>query len=728
MALLVAACSEEKGIDPVNPTPGKDVVFDASATTQSRTEYQQPNADGSYPIWWMPGDQMLVMSPQCAVKYGQYEVGTTVNATGSASAGVLQKKSPAGVQWGEDATADFYSVYPYKKVEQGGIKPESRTVTMRMPHIQNDYIFNKGTAENPNYYAKADMDASFLYAQTNDVANGSDVKLGYKSLSTAIRFTLVGPKEADAESVNIQYIKITAASDTKIAGRMDVTFPAGEGEMPTVKYDAADSYDHVYIYSSYSGSEGGGYLTLKRNQNIELNAFVMPEADCNISGWTIEVKTLTKTFIKTLGSGNLKRGMIHQLGNLPALDADNTNDWQTENWMTNIPRNTYLTEISIPGSWNSLNDDAQGDSPSIASQYAAGARAFHLDCRYKRTNTGTTFRPNYTYDLGIANGGATSSGSSDKYMTDSNCPTFSEALKSITDSKKSDEYMVILCTFAQNSGIPSGRTWYNDVSTACTENTDVIDASTITPATTLGDVLGKVVVIVNMEGEITPANLPADSKCFFVNAPLTLSESMFANANSYNKGAMYAKQASTSFTMYNTQAQICGNTQSTSSSNRGYGPSLTQRKTVAGGILDWSRTNYGKTDYNHSTLLYMGLGGYYTTGSGTIFDPTVEHYDAVAKDLNAWIKGMVTNMSATPTGSQTNYYPVGIVLMNMVTETTVDGPDTMKQILLLNSLYQKAFDPNKPAWPETGSNTPANKPSNYSSSHVNGGNAWNVNQ
>ena len=53
-------------------------------------------------------------------------------------------------------------------------------------------------------------------------------------------------------------------------------------------------------------------------------------------------------------------------------------------------------------------------------------------------------------------------------------------------------------------------------------------------------------------------------------------------------------------------------------------------------------------------------------------------------------------MSAHPDDSQgqTRYYPVGLVLMNYVTDATYGKP-VMLDILSLNNKFRKAYDPDK---------------------------------
>lgn len=727
IALLSAACSDKNGIDVdpiVNPTPGKDVVFGVDIASGTRTIYGPENTtDKSFPIYWLNDDRLMVFSPQCSPGSGEYAV--EIAGATAESAGQLKVKGDHGVQWTEAPTADFYSVYPYGQIVDSDVA--NRKVTMRMPHIQDDYIHE----ENGTYTSLADMKGGFLYAQTPAVPNGSVVQLGYKPFSTAVRFRLQGPAGGSADdNVQIQSITLRAPEGVQLAGNVDVTFGKDATSQPVITPrtpDGTDSYNYVIVYSSYEAAQGGGYITLKKGESIELNAFVIIGEETDItSEWTLEVRTISKTYTKKLGgtamtgkNSTLIPGQIHRLPDLPPLDADNVADWDVSDWMTNIPRNTYLCEISVPGSWNSMNGDFQQgatDATDLTTQYNSGARAFHLDTRWKDTST-----------LGIAAGDShNASGTGwDKTGKLTNGSDFATALSTITGNVKSDEYMVVLCTFAQGSAVPSGKTWEQAVSTACANNTLVYDGSKITPQTTVGDVLGKVIVICNSEGT-TPSGL-TDSKCLFVNAPLTLSQDIFSATPPYKEDVihfgggkasainMIVSQCQTEFKSfsannldYTTQTQ--GTSALLSSDNkRGYLPDNAERLRQLNAVLQWSSDNYkggGALD-GADRMIYLGIGG--ITGGYTA---RAKLYGAennpgyIAGEYGPWIYNKIQDM----VNKTTNYYPVGIVLMNNVVSTesigtsgTTDltGPAVMKQILLLNNRYQKAYDKSKPAWPTT---------------------------
>lgn len=758
LAFSICSCSDDnEPVEQITPTPGKEVSFGADINstdvkTGSKTIYGPENTTNhSFPIYWENGDEVKVYSPQSAVNEATYKV-SIKDATGQNFASTLDKVTDAGIQWGNAPTADFYSVYPAGQVQ--AYDNAAKKVTVRLPHMQNDYISVDDASS--AHTALADMQGGFLFAQTLGVANGTPtVNLRYKPISTALRFTLTGPSSttggsANKDEVTISNIVITAPSTVTLAGNFDINFPTEEGKTPTytvAQPDGTNTFNRVTVYSSYKGNEGGGYLTLKRGESIELNAFIIPQENVTITdAWTIEVVLSDgTTFSKKLGAATgtattattLKPGEIHRLPILPALDIPANTQYDPSNWMVHIPRNTYLSEISIPGSWNSMNSDFQTVT-DLAQQYAVGIRAFHLDTRWKWSRDpigGQNLTSGEFGELGIADG----SGSSNVItsltdvetagkVTRLSAPTFADALGTITKNVKKDEYMVLLCTFAQDNATRKSKTWMQAISETCASNADVYDASNLTKNTVVGDVLGKVIVIVNTEGTV-PTTL-TDSKCLFVNAPLKLTEDMFSTTGKYNTDKLHFGSGNASdISLLVSQAQIQSyNSTPFTNNDRGYAPTETQRTAQLNAILNWSKTNYAdQINYNSSNWFYLGLGGYSArvniVGDVKPTAPTgfSSAYEYIASTYNNWINNKVTNMSSRPTETQTNYYPVGIVLMNYVNNATYGTP-VVNNILQLNNKFQKAYNPD---WiGPVDSDNPAT--SRYQSSMKVDTNGWNV--
>lgn len=713
--LALVACNQENMPERPTPTPGAEVKFGVSLnkTDVTRTIYGEEN-NNAFPIYWVQDDKVLVTSPQClnGRNTAQYKVSVD-NATQN-YANSLDKTGAVGVQWGQDDTADFYSVYPADNASvQGTI------FSLTMPNVQRDQV------QLDNKKAYADMNACFMGAVSKEVANGSEVNLTYKPLSTAIRFTLRGPSAGVGQTNSeVTISKVVLKADKPIAGDFTVDMSTPE---PTVKL-GSNTYNEITLYAYYASTDG--YLTLKVGEQVELNAFVIPYEGLAVNdNWKLEVTTaegvVYTTSLKGTGNGKLMPGKIHRfLGQLPSLPAPTT-EWDPSNWMVNIPRNVYLSEISIPGSWNSLNDDFQDVNGSteaickaaIDAQYTAGVRAFHIDARWKAEKD-----PSIGYDyittkpgkltLGVANSGDAYNYKDKKLMNSKNM-LFANALKYISSHVQQKEYMIVFCTLAQDSYEEKEGGWMQAVSDACATDNNIIDARTISANTVVGDVLGKVIVIVNCpEDPNDIKNLPQGSKCLFTYTPITLDktrykERPFAEGTIKNCG-------DPALTMYSSQAQTMATLDAESGftdKGRGYCPTLAERIEKSQNILNFSKENFGKTNYEHAHWLYHGLGGYSIERHDLIPNEHLNNQKEVAKKLNPWIDDKIKKMSAHPDASQgqTRYFPVGMVLMNYVTDA-VYGKPVMLDILSLNNKFRKAYDPNR---------DPLDPSNNGSSSDVN---------
>ena len=453
------------------------------------------------------------------------------------------------------------------------------------------------------------------------------MNLTYTPLSTAIRFTLRGPSAGVGQTNSeVTINKVVLKADKPIAGDFTVDMSTPE---PTVKL-GSNTYNEITLYAYYAST--GGYLTLKVGEQVELNAFVIPYEGLAVNdNWKLEVTTaegaVYTTSLNGTGDGKLMPGKIHRfLGQLPSLPAP-TNEWDPSNWMVNIPRNVYLSEISIPGSWNSLNQDfqyaADGSSTlgfseaeqiaAIKAQYKAGARAFHIDTRWKASRKRESIFHSWEYTitgLSVANGGdgRTYDMSGGKVMQDDNV-TFETVLNTITSQVQPDEYMMVFCTFAQDSHEETKNGWLQAISDVCASNSKVVDGRTISANSVVGDVLDKVIVIVNCpEDPNDIKNLPQGSKCLFTYTPITLDKTRYKDLP-YATGTI-KNCGDPALTMYSSQAQTMATFDATSGfidKDRGYCPTLAERMEKSQNILNFSKENFGKTrhscispwQYNH---------------------------------------------------------------------------------------------------------------------------------
>lgn len=690
LALLACSCQDEEQ-GGVQPTPGQDVQFGASLEQSATRTIYGDEANNAFPINWVNGDEVVVFSPDCASNGGVgkaiYKVNVGEENSGKQNyANSLDKTGEIGVRWGNNTTGSFYSVYPASSL-YSEVSSDCKTLTLTMP-AQQDNTFERTES---GIKAYPDMRACFMYAYTQNVSSGETVNLKYKPISTAVRFKLQGPLNNDNGPVTINYVRLYAPTGTNINGTFefaDVTdtstgIPEPKRGLNYVTMNVADN--------------DGAYLTLSAGESVELNAFLLTGHDITIDEkWYFEVAisdgTIFQKHIVTDGTQSqenmtLKPGMIHRLPDLPPLTASGS--WDVSNWMRNIQRNVYLSEISIPGSWYSLDQDYQSDIRTVEGQYNIGVRAFHFDTRWIAQRSGWWSNYDYTpTSLGIAGTASNYDADGGRYLQE-NGMTFETALGQVVEKIKSDEYMVVMCTFAQGSA--QYGDWRKEISDACDKYPGkIVEASSLNENTVVGDVLGKVIVIVNTytEGEVV------NSKCMFFNMSLLLDENEFKNYSYYKKPLYWYNITESGITMYGTHAQATNDFDSQGSydsDRKSYVPTLDERKTKLQNILTWSQNNHAKGNAVHNNWIYMGLGGYAIPRN--IIDS--DDYHAVSTDepdgLNVWLAAKVEEMY-----DNESYYPVGIVLMNFVgSSNTSKNLSLVQRILEMNNMYRKAYDPRR---------------------------------
>lgn len=732
LAFAAAGCVEENfNNDMPSAESGDEVQFGLSLSNpETRTIYGGESND-AFPIYWVDGDNVQIFSPQAMEgrNNAEYKVILPSGVANPTYADDLKKTGEYGVQWGDGYTYtdegntkhtgvhDFYSIYPsgeYTFAEDEGNDVWAKGVVINS--TQNIDYLSTGLV-----YA---MDNCLMYAYTPKVDRPNVANLKYKPLSTVLWFTLSAAALGDVQGYQILGVTLEANNTTTpIAGSFDINLSAEKLEMANL---SGSNKITATIYDKSVDQEVA--YTLPVGGTISFPIFLAPN-DFDINGWKITINTDQGSFTKTLATNETKlsAGLIHKIV-LPKLSS--TEDWDVSQWMTYIPRNVYLSEVSIPGSWNSLNADFQGTGTDLQTQYDNGVRAFHLDTRWSTSQSknalGIIKYSNLNSDniyLSVADGGGGfhiregNTALSDSYgqMMNPNNPSFQTRLEQVVKNVKDDEYMVVFCSFAQgsfNDTAKTVKTWMQAISDACnTINSSsdislsgrIYDGNKLTSNTLVGDVLGKVIVIVNCESAVSGETIPENSKCVFVNIPNNLTNAYFPTTGFKYDALYYSSKEAIDITIAVSQAQITSRTGSSiAEGERGYYPSFDERTTVVNNILDWSKTNYGTASYAHNTWIYLGLGGSTAGRKSSTGD------DDTADDVLTVYSTLIDERISVMGTAGTPYYPVGIVYMNYTVPesysvTNGDGTvinysssETVKNILMLNNKYRLQYDPDKP--------------------------------
>ncbi len=732
-AFAAISCIDEIGnTDIPTAETGDDVQFGLSLPdAKTRTVYGD-ESDNAFPIYWVDGDKVQIFSPQASEgrNNAEYKVTLPSGVEKPNYADDLVKTGSYGVQWGEGYTYtddnntehtgvhDFYSIYPSGQYDFVKDADDNMWVKgVEISPIQNMDYLSTGLV-----YA---MNNCLMYAYTPKVDMGQIANLNYKPLSTVLWFTLSAADLGDVQGFHIMGITLEANNTTThIAGSFDINISAENLELDKL---SGSNKINAMIYDKSAGQEVA--YTLPVGGTISFPIFLAPD-DFDINGWKIIINTDQGTYTKTLAteSKKLTAGQIHKIV-LPKLSS--TKEWDVSQWMTYIPRNVYLSEVSIPGSWNSLNADFQGTGTDLQTQYDNGVRAFHLDTRWSTSQSknllgilGLDDVDQSKVYLSVADGGGgfhirktnwNLTSTSYGQMMNPNNPSFETRLGEVVKNVKDDEYMIVFCSFAQgsfNDTAKTGKTWMQAISDACnTINSSsdsslsgrIYDGNKLTSNTLVGDVLGKVIVIVNCESAVSGETLPENSKCVFVNIPNNLTNAYFPTTGFKYDALYYSSKETIDITMAVSQAQITSRTGSPiADGERGYYPSFDERTTVVNNILDWSKTNYGTASYAHNTWIYLGLGG--STAGSKSSTGDADTADDVLTVYSTLINNRISAMLGT---EDAPFYPVGIVYMNYTvpesysvtsnsTTTYYSSSETVKNILMLNNKYRLQYDSTKP--------------------------------
>ena len=726
LALILGSCVKEE-LKQVTPAPGKEVRFSGNLgnNNTTRTVYGEETATG-IKVNWKNGDKVLVYGTNCVSgrDCAEYKV-TNADADGNEVlqnfANSLDKTGEFGVQWGMEGAekCDFYSVYP--SVNNGhntSITPaaDGSGVTVRA-HIRPSQfcVFNansdataySGTPYDEKY-TDGTMPDAFMYAVTPNQDNGTEVvNLRYTPFSTVLKFHFAGfttSLDLTSPYIYLQKVILTAPDGVTVAGNFDVTI---DKDGSVTSHPVADS-EASNVIEVNTILPGGSYVRLGKNMPIDFSIFTIPQNGLSLSEtWNVVMQTNAGNFRYKLKpstnntgkNSNLVAGQVHKL-NIPILTVTQDITLNPADWMTQIPRNVYLSELSLPGSWYSVLEEYQGTGVNIATQYAAGVRAFNLDCRLTRETSSSSSA------LRLVCAGTDGVGTAG---TDyNNGVLVLDKMKEIGNliANHQEEYVVVVLTVEEKPmtrkpligatkvyGTVDPKQVLNAIATMLKDPSlaSYIYDKPITPNTTVYDVLGKIIVKVNTN----TSNFRADTYDNIPNAMVSLA-SMAGGAgytdytditagvfNSMQVDTIYNNKEASGLKFYYHQAQKTYASGSTSS------PNLDERHAAIDDITAQSRTIYENN--LHNAWFQIGIGGYNAN------DDTDKL--TIASNLNSYLLTKVQNKLLSQEGLAPS--PVGIVLMNYCTgnSTNGNGAALVKAILEMNTMFRLNRDPAKPEWP-----------------------------
>lgn len=729
-AVLASSCKDMLNPEEIEKAnPGDEVVFGAALPGNTKTVYGEETKTG-FPIYWVNGDKVRVASPQClnGRNYAEYQIaveGATQNYATS-----MTKTGDFGVQWGDAATADFYSIYPSSASTALKVSGDVVTTTLHVDATQFASTKDKGTS----YYAQpAEMGNVVMYAKKAGVTSGSTVELHYTPFSTVLEFEINAPSEPIADKqteITIQSLTLTAPTGTIIAGDFGFTFPASADASPSIEAATGGSNAitmHFLDNNQYTTELSTTKTTLKAKMCL------MPISGVeSIAGWTIAVNTSAGTFSKTIKDSDLTGkntslapGMVHKI-KLPTLNYA-SQEWvyNTANWITSLPdyTNIYLSEISLPGAWYAGSSEKYQATTDIATLWNAGVRAFAIETRSNVTTSGWLITTAADEPSSIVVSGSGKNSTTSKttgtntlngtqpdgkaYHSGTN---IANMITSIANSVNKDEFGVLVISYADGGEGGHRNVDYGAWLQLLYDTFNGLDATVkekiyqgqVTANTTVNSVLGKLILKINVDENIAMGgSVNSTSYSYKNNLPALFSYNPFLKqmdgadyTSPYYSNLSWSKWGDgiDYYRTYDLVDNLSGISDAAnkfiwvfSSANRTHAdvtdgstydiPTYSDRKTALGAMMTFSKKVYDLS--NHNVWFYFNCGGT-EASSSTSDDPTPSPTN-FATTMNKWLLETIN--------AKTDASPLGIVMFNQCTSATYNGPAIIKAIIEMNSKF-----------------------------------------
>lgn len=730
VASIASACSEELNPNEINKAnPGDEVQFGAALPGVTKTIYGDETETG-FPIYWVGGDKVQVASPQCQSGRNNAEYLIGVNGAGQNYATSMTKTGEYGVQWGNTDEADFYSVYP---AGSAVLSISGNDVKASLSIARAQTAKPKTTSATDLVFEPEDMNDVVMIAKEKKVPTGNVVNLKYIPFSTVIEFTIPGPtssESGDAMEIIVQSLTLTAPEGTNIAGDFD--FNLG-GLSSTSKSGITDlSAENVSNASNsillHIMDRNNAYAKVTKGQTLKVKMCLVPQQYTSLEGWKVTVSTNEGNYVKTIQSNQLnsdaeknklKSGLVHKV-TLPALNYKGKWDYNLGDWIQTLPdyENIYLSELSLPGAWyaggkvyfgSDANQNYQVTS-DIEPLWAAGIRAFAIECR-SWTASRTLLPTNRTNPKGLCvsgtgyeNGGAYCDGgrlqgnASAKRIKD----LITELASCVATNNK--EYGVLVLSYADggNGGHRDSDHSYfiqgvvNEIAQSGATN---IYTGDITPKTTVEQVKGKLIVVVNVDDNITkgsyanngnmlinytpfPSNLASKTEVYFSHLYWKIWEDTYKALAGMNTSDLLWCFSSANRTDCTITTSEDGKI-----TNRNGVVTLSQRKAALKAMGDKSKRIYDAS--SHNVWFYFNCGGGHTTTTEGDTDAA-----KFAKAMNPWLLNRIRVKSGEIKNSKGEYVsdpsPLGIVMFNRCTDSdtaSYKGPAIIDAIIRMNSKF-----------------------------------------
>lgn len=772
LAAILAGCSDEIDNGTVkNPVQiGEEILFGSSllSESESRTVYGDRDEKG-VAVHWVDGDEIAIFckeTSQPANHLVNYRIKPKEGDPSKASEVMKVDPNAAGLQWGSEDLHHFYAFYPASAVHGADSDDQQGTISASIPVNQQPAGWRTGPIVSQDQivngarttFALPDMDYAYMYAYNavdkKTVESGSGtIWLQFHNLVTVLDITIPAPKDGSDVIVTDVTVRAVEGSNTVLTGDFECYIRGAE----TDKYPKCEPVGDMgqvrnVVNIPCFDQKTGKFITLGDDEDfLNVKAYIIPD---NVSD-EIQPRTL-QIAVNTLNGGEKKR-TLHQASIkphkvnrvlLPAVEPGGTNYW-----MSDLDKNIYVSELSIPGSKFSVLTSTNGaaniyQNATIEQQFQDGIRAFIFQTAAIGSNSdggvaGVNLTPSnntFTGDIKVVSERA---GKVVMSLGDA-VKEIASYLDKCEQEGKMNEFAFIMLTYATSGDHDYGtgywgswedpgwhwiresrnadQTWINLLRDKVNELAAVpenrIYTDEITPNTTIEDLGGHIILKVNYNSE-SMLKYYTDPKSFVYNDPdvKTTAPMMFTYwrfATGPEEGSWTYQDNNGGMPMdwgvpvwyANSTAQLRWYYQEVTSVGTNQEATKQQKEEGIKHLFQESVDLY-KNDNNHKTWFMNDLGGYYSD-SGDINNRGTG-IEALALDMN--------DLGVRELQKRTENAGLGLIFMNFADKQVTSGAkyksDMLIQTIIMNN---RKFQLRKKGDSTGGTRT-------YNAEYTDGGNA-----
>lgn len=553
LILGLTACSDDIGVEVERPVSGEEVAFGTSlenfSMPSTRTIYGVPGDESvnnytELTVDWVKGDKVRVYSPQATegFQFADYVIDEATEGESAHYFLVKDSHNDTGVRWGDVNTLHhFYAFYPtninrnnYTPIKGlgDGKTANNMTVEAEIPVAQEHGELveagpdgkDVGNVFLPANWKLIRPDMTYAIMAGHGTWNPNEpnqvdknVTINFKPIVTVVDVVVNGPADG-ANALDVYRVTINSKK-TPIVGKFTAQFAEnGDVTFAGMPETITENNNMATINCQYNGMP----TKLGPGEKLTLKFFLLPRAiDASELSVTVQInegRVLTKSLIPGLGEDEVTNENPLAQGQIVRVWTPNLTVPASSNWMSSIPDNVLFSQLSLPGSKHSYTGDLYNTAVNGGQiDENAGIMQYYQSIYVTEGNGDTQFDKGVrAFDLKIYNGDENWLGNWDgtnhvyaggaKVGSLQIGDVLTNLKNQMAEAVSGDEACVVMLNYVSP---PSISDWLDRLEQGLNtwNNANPGTLVRIDPAkTTMGDMRGKIAVIINVPDNTTGRN------------------------------------------------------------------------------------------------------------------------------------------------------------------------------------------------------------------------------